>query len=42
LILHHNAAQRRERRKRADRLVDTNLAMCGGDGAKKLLKELRK
>jgi hypothetical protein len=42
LILYHDAALRRDRRRRADRITDTNGAMWGGDEVKRLLKELRK
>lgn len=40
-MLHFHAAERAERRRRADSIIDGNAAQHGGDAAKKLLKALR-
>lgn len=42
ILLHYDAELRRQRRDRADRLVDLNLAFAGGKDAEAHLKELRK
>lgn len=41
LMLHFHAAERAERRRRADSIIDGNAAQHGGDAANKLLKALR-
>lgn len=40
ILLHYDCALRRERRKRAERIVDTGHAMVGGKSARALVKEL--
>jgi|JI7StandDraft_1071085.scaffolds.fasta_scaffold714894_1 hypothetical protein len=42
ILLHYEAELRRQRRERADRLVDINLAFAGGKEAEQHLKELLK
>ncbi|SIP90137.1 hypothetical protein [Aquipseudomonas alcaligenes] len=42
ILLHYDAELRRQRRERADRLVDINLAFAGGKEAEQHLKELLK
>jgi hypothetical protein len=40
ILLHHESLLRRERRQRAERLVDINLAFAGGKDAEQHLKSL--
>lgn len=42
ILMHYEAELRRQRRERADRLVDINLAFAGGKEAEQHLKELLK
>jgi len=42
ILLYYEAELRRQRRERADRLVDINLAFAGGKEAEQHLKELLK
>lgn len=41
ILLHYDCALRRERRQRAERIVDTSHGMAGGKEAAALVKELR-
>lgn len=40
LLLHYDCAARRERRLRAERIIDTGHGMAGGKAAQALVKEL--
>lgn len=42
VLLHYESVLLRERRQRAERLVDANQAFCGGKGAEQHLKMLLK
>lgn len=42
ILLHYEAELRRQRRERADRLMDINLAFAGGKDAEQHLKGLLK
>lgn len=40
VLLHYDCALRRERRQRAERIIDTGHGMAGGKAAQALVKEL--